>query len=148
MGRFSLIIAGVLLFLLFILIINAIKQSKYENEEDTNYSPQNNIPKQYHPVYDVDKPILTNHARERMVERLNISGNKQEELMLNAFKYGKDTNRTNGDLRIELEKAERKYDEDSIAKFYQGSIFIFTKEENILKTVYRYDRNKSDYYWH
>ena len=147
MGRFLLIIAGVLFFILLIFIVYSIKQSNYQNE-DTNYHPQNYPPKQHNPVYDINTPILTNHARERMAERLNIYGIKQNELMQSAFKYGKDTNRTNGDLKIELEKAERKYNEDSIAKFYQGSIFIFTKEDNILKTVYRYEQNKSNYYWH
>ena len=146
MNKTLLIILGALIFILIILIFILIKQATTsKNKVDTNYTPYHTSP---NPNYNIDTPILTNHARARMVERLNTYGNKQEELMNSAFKYGRTSNRTNGDLKIELEKAESKYDEDSIAKYYNGSIFIFTKEENILKTVYKYNPNKTDYYWH
>ena len=141
------IVLGIAVFLLIVFII-ANRQSKSQNNDSTNYFPQNDRPKPYNTTYHTDEPILTNHARERMAERLNVYGYKQEELMINAFKYGRTSNRANGDLKAKLEEAERKYEEDSVAKFYNGSIFIFTKEENILKTVYKYDSTKNSYYWH
>ena len=134
--------------LLFIIFISAAKSSKSQDQDNTDYFPQKDRAESYKPVYHIDEPILTNHARERMAERLKVYGYKQEELMINAFKYGRTSNRANGDLKATLEEAERKYEEDSVAKFYNGSIFIFTKEENILKTVYKYDATKNSYYWH
>ena len=150
MDKTIFIILGIAAFLLIVFII-AIRQSKSQNNDNTNYFPQNDRPKPYnttyHTTYHIDEPILTNHARERIAERLNVYGCNQEELMNNAFKHGRTANRANGDLKATLEEAERKYEEDSVAKFYNGSIFIFTKEENILQTVYKYDTNKRNY-WH
>lgn len=83
---------------------------------------------------------MTNHASQRMAERLGVVGYKQTELMSNAFKYGKTSDRAMGDLRVKLESAEQNYDEETIAKFYGNSIYIFTAEDNILKTVYPFDK--------
>lgn len=89
---------------------------------------------------------MTKHASQRMSERLGVIGNKQTELMNEAFTYGRTSDRASGDLKIVLESAEKKYNEETIAKFYRNSIYIFTAEDNILKTVYPFNREKKFYH--
>lgn len=91
-------------------------------------------------------PVMTHHASQRMSERLGVIGTKQTELMNNAFEYGRTSDKTSGDLRIVLESAEKKYDEETIAKFYGNSIYIFTAEDNVLKTVYPFNSEKNFYH--
>lgn len=142
-----LIIAAVLVA--FIVLIIAAGKSKSEDDSE-NYnqpeyqSPVRNIPPQQKQIENV--PIMTNHASQRMVERLGVVGYKQTELMNNAFKYGKTSDRVMGDLRVKLESAEQNYDEETIAKFYGNSIYIFTAEDNILKTVYPFDNSNNVYH--
>lgn len=139
-----LIIIGVIVVIIIVLIIALTKKSNASDKTDTHDIPQFNFPEiQKQPVV-IDTPILTNHAAMRMQERLGVIGQQQTELMNNAFKYGRTTDRTSGDLRVKLETAEMSYNEETVAKFYKNSIFIFTVEDNILKTVYPFDNNK---YW-
>lgn len=127
----------------FIVLIIAAGKSKSEDDSE-NYnppeyqSPVRNFPSQQKQIESI--PIMTNHASQRMAERLDVVGYKQTELMSNAFKYGKTSDRAMGDLRVKLESAEQNYDEETIAKFYGNSIYIFTAEDNILKTVYPFDK--------
>lgn len=127
----------------FIVLIIATGKSKSENSEKYN-PPVRNIPQEQNQIENI--PIMTNHASQRMTERLGVSGNRQTELMNNAFKYGKTSDRVMGDLRVKLESAEQNYDEETIAKFYGNSIYIFTAEDNILKTVYPFDSNNNVYH--
>ncbi len=133
----------------FAVLIIAAGKSKSEDDSN-NYNPPEyqppvrNIPPQYKQIENV--PIMTNHASQRMVERLGVSGYKQTELMNNAFKYGKTSDRAMGDLRVKLESAEQNYDEETVAKFYGNSIYIFTVEDNILKTVYPFDNSNNVYH--
>ncbi len=142
-----LIIFAVLVALIVLIIV----AGKSKSEDDSkNYNPPEyqppvrNIPPQQKQIENV--PIMTNHASQRMTERLGVSGNKQTELMNNAFKYGKTSDRVMGDLRVKLESAEQNYDEETVAKFYGNSIYIFTTEDNILKTVYPFDSNNNVYH--
>lgn len=86
-----------------------------------------------------------------MSQRLGVYGMKQMELMNKAYKYGKTSNTTAGDIRLRLEDIERRNSaqEDVIVKYYSGSVFIFAKDDNVLKTVYKLD-NSSFYngYYH
>lgn len=142
-----LIIAAVLVA--FIVLIIAAGKSKSE-DDSKNYNPPEyqppvrNFPSQQKQIESI--PIMTNHASQRMAERLGVSGNRQTELMNNAFKYGKTSDRAMGDLRIKLESAEQNYDEETVAKFYGNSIYIFTVEDNILKTVYPFDNSNNVYH--
>lgn len=142
-----LIIAAVLVA--FIVLIITAGRSKSE-DDSKNYNPPEykppvrNIPPQQEQIESV--PIMTNHASQRMAERLGVVGYKQTELMNNAFKYGKTSDRAMGDLRVKLESAEQNYDEETVAKFYGNSIYIFTAEDNILKTVYPFDNSNNVYH--
>lgn len=133
----------------FIILIIAAGKSKSEDDSE-NYnppeyqSPVRNFPSQQKQIESI--PIMTNHASQRMAERLGVVGYKQTELMSNAFKYGKTSDRAMGDLRIKLESAEQNYDEETVAKFYGNSIYIFTVEDNILKTVYPFDNSNNVYH--
>lgn len=143
-----LLIIFVVLVAFIILIIAAGKSNSKEKSEKYNppaYKPPvRNIPPQRQQVENI--PIMTNHASQRMTERLGVVGYKQTELMNNAFKYGKTSDRAMGDLRVKLESAEQNYDEETIAKFYGNSIYIFTAEDNILKTVYPFESNNNVYH--
>ncbi len=133
----------------FIVLIIAASKSK-SVDDSKNYNPPEyqhpirNIPPQQNQIESI--PIMTNHASQRMSERLGVVGYKQTELMNNAFKYGKTSDRAMGDLRVKLESAEQNYDEETVAKFYGNSIYIFTAEDNILKTVYPFDNNNNVYH--
>lgn len=138
----------IIVAVLVALIVLIIAAGKSKSEDDSkNYNPPeykypiSNIPPQQNQFESI--PIMTNHASQRMTERLGVSGNKQTELMNNAFKYGKTSDRVMGDLRVKLESAEQNYDEETVAKFYGNSIYIFTTEDNILKTVYPFDSNNN-----
>ncbi len=133
----------------FIILIIATGKSKSDDDSEKYNPPEYNpparkIPPQQNQIESV--PIMTNHASQRMTERLGVVGYKQNELMNNAFKYGKTSDRAMGDLRVKLESAEQNYDEETVAKFYGNSIYIFTAEDNILKTVYPFDNNNNVYH--
>lgn len=128
----------------FIIFIVAAGKSKSEEDSEKYNPPVRNIPSQRQQIENV--PIMTNHASQRMTERLGITGYRQTELMNNAFKYGKTSDRVMGDLRVKLESAEQNYDEETVAKFYGNSIYIFTAEDNILKTVYPFDNSNNVYH--
>lgn len=137
-----LIIAVVLVA--FIILIIAAGRSKSEDDSKNYNPPVRNIPQEQEQIESV--PIMTNHASQRMAERLGVVGYKQTELINNAFKYGKTSDRAMGDLRVKLESAEQNYDEETVAKFYGNSIYIFTAEDNILKTVYPFDNSNNVYH--
>lgn len=140
-----LLIIFIILVVLAILIITVAKPKSEEKNgkyKPSEYEhPVRNVPLQQKQIENV--PIMTNHASRRMSERLGVTGYRQTELMNNAFKYGKTSDRATGDLRVKLESAEQNYNEETVAKFYGNSIYIFTAEDNILKTVYPFDNNNN-----
>lgn len=86
-----------------------------------------------HPLY------LTNHARERMRERMGITENdKMNTLALAAYKFGKSKLQVMKSERDIIEEKEQKYG-DSVILIYHGYCYVFT-EDNGLKTVYKNDR--------
>lgn len=131
-----------------VLIITAGKSKSKDDSKNYNLPeyqlPVRNISPQQKQIESI--PIMTNHASQRMTERLGVVGYMQTELMNNAFKYGKTSDRAMGDLRVKLESAEQNYDEETVAKFYGNSIYIFTAEDNILKTVYPFDNSHNVYH--
>lgn len=139
-------IIWILLAIALFVIVIAVIFNKTDDSADT--TPKDYRPRQqereYRPVPPpvINEPILSTHAKERMEQRLGINQFNQEEMMQKAFKYGKTSNRTTGDLKAKLELTEDKYDEPTVAKFYNGAIFIFSEEDNVLKTVYKYDPNR------
>ncbi len=122
-----------------ILVIANIKFNSKDKADKHDDSPSINISDSPKNTVNIDLPILTTHASMRMNERLGITGNQQIELMHNAFKYGRTADRTSGDLRAKLEAVEISYSDEVVAKYYKNLVFIFTAEENILKTVYFFD---------
>lgn len=133
---------------LIVIIVSIIAVGKSESEEKYNSTehkpPVINIPPHQNQTENV--PIMTTHASQRMEERLGVIGYKQTEMMNNAFKYGKTSDRAMGDLRMKLESAEQKYDAETVAKFYGKAIYIFNAEDNILKTVYPFDNSNNMYH--
>ena len=82
---------------------------------------------------------LTNHARERMYERMGINDSyKMEELAFEAYQFGKSKLQLMKSERGIIEEKERQYG-DSVILIYRGFCYVFT-ENNGLKTVYKNDR--------
>ena len=82
---------------------------------------------------------LTNHARERMRERMGINdSNKMRELAFEAYQFGKSKLQLMKSERGIIEEKEFEYG-DSVILIYRGYCYVFT-ENNGLKTVYKNDR--------
>ena len=82
---------------------------------------------------------LTNHARERMYERMGINDSyKMEELAFETYQFGKSKLQLMKSERGIIEEKEQQYG-DSVILIYRGFCYVFT-ENNGLKTVYKNDR--------
>ena len=82
---------------------------------------------------------LTNHARERMYERMGINDSyRMEELAFEAYQFGKSKLQLMKSERGIIEEKEQEYG-DSVILIYRGFCYVFT-ENNGLKTVYKNDR--------
>ena len=82
---------------------------------------------------------LTNHARERMYERMNIKESyRMDELAFEAYQFGKSKLQLMKSERGIIEDKEQEYG-DSVILIYRGYCYVFT-ENNGLKTVYKNDR--------
>ena len=82
---------------------------------------------------------LTNHARERMYERMGIKDSyRMNELAFEAYQFGKSKLQLMKSERGIIEDKEQKYG-DSVILIYRGFCYVFT-ENNGLKTVYKNDR--------
>ena len=82
---------------------------------------------------------LTNHARERMYERMGINDSyRMEELAFEAYQFGKSKLQLMKSERGIIEEKEQQYG-DSVILIYRGFCYVFT-ENNGLKTVYKNDR--------
>ena len=79
---------------------------------------------------------LTNHARERMYERMGINDSyRMEELAFEAYQFGKSKLQLMKSERGIIEEKEQEYG-DSVILIYRGFCYVFT-ENNGLKTVYK-----------
>ncbi len=79
---------------------------------------------------------VTNHARERMYERMNISNkNKMESLAFEAYQFGKSKFQIMKSERAYIEEKELKYG-DCVILIYRGYCYVFAPD-NALKTVYK-----------
>ena len=82
---------------------------------------------------------LTNHARERMYERMGINdADRMWELAFEAYQFGKSKLQLMKSERGIIEEKEMEYG-DSVILIYRGYCYVFT-ENNGLKTVYKNDR--------
>ena len=82
---------------------------------------------------------LTNHARERMCERMGINdSHAMKELAFEAYQFGKSKLQLMKSERGIIEEKEQEYG-DSVILIYRGYCYVFT-ENNGLKTVYKNDR--------
>ena len=82
---------------------------------------------------------LTNHARERMRERMGINeAREMDTLAFEAYQFGKSKLQLMKSERGIIEEKEQQYG-DSVILIYRGFCYVFT-ENNGLKTVYKNDR--------
>ena len=82
---------------------------------------------------------ITNHARERMYERMCIRDSyRMQELAFEAYQFGKSKLQLMKSERGIIEEKEQEYG-DSVILIYRGYCYVFT-ESNGLKTVYKNDK--------
>ncbi len=82
---------------------------------------------------------ITDHARERIRERIGITESKRvNDLVDEAYCYGKSARQIKNSSAMLVREIESRED-DSIVLIYRSHIFIFT-QDNTLKTVYRNDK--------
>jgi len=82
---------------------------------------------------------LTNHARERMYERMGIyDSHKMHALAFEAYQFGKSKLQLMKSERGIVEEKELEYG-NSVILIYRGFCYVFT-ENNGLITVYKNDR--------
>ena len=97
------------------------------------YSEEGFLDVRKNPLY------LTNHARERMYERMGINDSRRmNELAFEAYQFGKSKMQLMKSERGIIEEKEQEYG-DSVILIYRGYCYVFT-ENNGLKTVYKNDR--------
>lgn len=85
---------------------------------------------------------LTNHARERMYERMGIRESyRMDELAFEAYQFGKSKLQLMKSERGIIGDKEQEYG-DSVILIYRGYCYVFS-ENNGLKTVYKNDRVKA-----
>lgn len=99
------------------------------------YSEEGFLDIRKNPIY------LTNHARERMYDRMNIKDSyRMDELAFEAYQFGKSKLQLMKSERGIIEEKEQEYG-DSVILLYRGFCYVFT-ENNGLKTVYKNHRIK------
>lgn len=97
------------------------------------YSDEGFLDIRQNPLY------LTNHARDRMRERMGINEtHKMDALAFEAYQFGKSKLQLMKSERGIIEEKEQEYG-DSVILIYHGYCYVFT-ENNGLKTVYKNDR--------
>lgn len=80
--------------------------------------------------------IVTNHARERIEERMPVKNRKPaNELAYEAYCYGKSKRQVRKSTAASIEEIENKR-EDGIVLLYQGYVYIFSSENKLI-TVYK-----------
>lgn len=83
---------------------------------------------------------LTDHAIERLAERCDIIGLRQQRrFAADAFVYGETYDQLNGYEAKKLYNIQHRRGENYTAKLYENYVFIFADEDNLLITVYEMD---------
>ena len=96
------------------------------------YSEEGFLDIRKHPLY------LTNHARQRMQERMGIqSSNQMNKLAFEAYQFGKSKLQLMKSEGAIIADKEQQYD-NSVILIYRGYCYVFT-ENNGLKTIYKND---------
>ncbi len=82
---------------------------------------------------------ITNHAHERMYERLGIrESQKRYAAALDAYRYGRSKRQIKKSSADLIEEIEQRH-EDSVVLIHRNTIYIFSRD-NVLKTVYKNDK--------
>ena len=120
-------------------VVGRNRQGKYNRYYNVKcyktdlYSEEGFLDIRRNPLY------LTNHARERMYERMDIRDSyRMEKLAFEAYQFGKSKLQLMKSERAIIEEKELEYG-NSVILIYRGFCYVFT-ENNRLKTVYKNDR--------
>ena len=134
---------------------NTIEFNDYNADEykDEEYnSAGKNSKGQYNRYYDkksadeegfispyISPVALTDHARERMIERMGITDFvAMKKRAVEAYKFGKSKRQIKKTSAFLVEEIEQKH-EDGIVLIYKNFIYVFSRE-NVLITVYKNDK--------
>lgn len=144
------IIIGIFI-LIFLLFLKAPRLDEDSREDSYEHSRQS-VPQKrwgtYRDNYAADGflnpnqyPIaLTDHARQRMRERIQIhDGELMKKYACDAYRYGKSARQLNHSAAYQVRQIEQK--EGKIVLLYKNYIYIFS-EENVLITVYENEHIK------
>lgn len=97
---------------------------------ESDYSTDGFLNPRIYPV------AVTNHARERMNERLGIDNNqKMDELAVQAYQFGKSARQVKKSAAAQMHEIEQRH-ENGVVLLYRNYLYIFS-HENVLITVYR-----------
>lgn len=114
------------------------RQGKYDRYYDvesyktSDYSPDGFLDIRMYPLF------LTDHAIERMSERMGIKNySEMESRAIDAYRFGKSKLQLMKSQRAIIEEKERQH-EDGVILLYRGYVYVFT-EDNGLITVYKDD---------
>ncbi|MBQ8793918.1 MAG: hypothetical protein IJZ63_04145 [Clostridia bacterium] len=139
----------ILFFIIAIFILVKRLSKKTEKQTYDNFGKDDKG--RYNRMYDKERyaaegfldprsyPVaLTDHARERMRERMGIkSGRRMEELVLESYSYGKSARQVRKTAAAKMYDIENRGD-NGIVLLYRDYIYIFSPE-NVLITVYEND---------
>lgn len=108
-------------------------KGQYNRFYDVHYSKDGFYNPKHFPI------IVTNHAKERMVERKVIRNlGDAEKQALDAYCYGRSKRQIKRSSAALIQEIENRYDH-SVLLVYRGYIYIFS-DDNKLITVYKNDR--------
>ena len=87
---------------------------------------------------------VTDHARERFAERLNVCQfSKMDKMTRDAYKYGKSPRQLTGRLAKRLEDIAGRYG-DNVAILHKDCIYIFSPDNSLI-TLYKKDGNNGPF---
>lgn len=108
-------------------------KGQYNRFFDSHYDKDGFCNPMLHPV------IVTNHARQRMIERMQVRNIQDiERIAQDAYCYGRSKRQLKKSSAALVEEIENRY-ECCVLLIHRGYIYIFS-EDNKLITVYKNDR--------
>ena len=109
-------------------------KGQYDRLHDTrSLGEEGFLPPAYYPIG------LTAHARERMMERLNIYDSDEMQLQaMKAYRFGKSKRQIRKTSGYQLDAIQSRHD-NGVPLIYNNHIYIFSRE-NVLITVYWNDK--------
>ena len=109
------------------------QKGQYNRFYDLNYSEDGFLDFRRYPIG------VTNHARQRMMERMSIQNHRDmDKITQEAYCYGKSKRQVKKSSAVIMEEIEKSHG-NGVLLIHKGYIYVFS-ENNVLITVYKNDR--------